>query len=521
VCDQRKSQTTTSVNVNFDASPATPRTGSFSARGPESCSRPYTALTVESQRQSLTARPWTSEEGSLGNELLRLSTPKEMGARPTTPQRHASHVGTRPPPIAVHILHCEPPMSGSAAAPMQPAPWTGRAPGARESTAFGPLPTSCGGSVRERLQFERNLAPIGDERVVSHTLAHSRAQQTTLVARIRASNMEVVKASALEYGCSSHQLAQFPGGLPNQSWVEREARPEKDWMRPTAPPTPRTTDEPSPRTVPVGALATPTAPISPAGPVGTLELFGGAVHHFDASRIYSASAATPRHGAIEAMCGKYGSTLHTGGGRIEELAAVAVNSEIDDWKEERRRHPARFRPRHARTNSFERLARGVAARPQRAGDRPRHPSKVVVSPEDEFGGGFERLSDDQCEALYAAAALLPATRRVAERMKLLREQPYLRRMAEKTAVEHRRHMMERFRINFVDANRDKNSFTHEAMKQQADKRAEKRAERDVRVARAQASMPIPRSVIPHTPQLASLAATTSHVPAAPGSSKES
>ena len=454
VCDPRKSQTTTSVNVNFDASPATPRTGSFSARGPESSSRPYTALTVESQRQCLTARPWTSEEGTSGN-ALRFSKPKELGSRPTTPQRHSSHAGARPPPIAVHILHCEPSMSGTAAAPMQPAPWTGRTPGAREGTAVGPLPSSCGGSVRERLQFERNLVPIGDERVVSHTLAHSRAQQSTMVARIRASNMEMVKASALEYGCSSHQLAHLPGGLPKQSWVERE-------VRPTAPPRTPRTDEPSPRPVPVCALAPPTAPISPAGPVGTLELFGGAVHHFDVSRLYSASGIPPRarHGAIEAMCGKYGSTLHTGGARIEELAAVAVHSEIDDWKEERRRHPARFRPRHARTNSFERLARGAAACPQRAGDRPRHPSRVAASPEDEFGGGVERLSDDQCEELYAAAASLPATRRVAERMKLLREQPYLRRKAEKTALEHRRHMMERFTINFVDANRDKNSFTH-------------------------------------------------------------
>ena len=381
-----------------------------------------------------------------------------MGARPTTPHDHSSHVGNlgnRPPPIAVHILH-GPPMSGSVAAPIQPAPWTGRTRGARESTPVEPPPSSCGGSVRERLQFERNLAPIGDEQVVSH----ARAQQSAMVAKIRASNMDGVKASALESACSGNQLATTSGGLPKQSWVER-ARVREDSMRPTVPPTLRT-DEPSPRAAPARALVPPSRPISPARQMGTLELFGGEVHHFDASRLYSASGVPPRHGAVEAMCGKCGSALHTGGARIEAVTAIAVRSEIDDWKEERRRYPARFRPRHARTNSFERLARGVTARPRPVGARPRHPSKRFVNPEDEFGGGVERLSDDQCEALYAAAASLPATRRVAERIKLLREQPYLSQKAEKTALEHKRHLIDSRTINFVDANRDKNNFTHGA-----------------------------------------------------------
>ena len=63
-----------------------------------------------------------------------------------------------------------------------------------------------------------------------------------------------------------------------------------------------------------------------------------------------------------------------------------------------------------------------------------------------------RLPDDECDQLYAQANALPAYRRVNTRLRLLREQPYLREQVEARARAHRKDMLARHTRNIVEDN---------------------------------------------------------------------
>ena len=178
---------------------------------------------------------------------------------------------------------------------------------------------------------------------------------------------------------------------------------------------------------------------SRTGP-STIELYGEEnILSIDVEELYAASAS--QIDAIAAMYPLPPRERYS----VPPLPPHPMDQVAADWRHAAKtaRHRRRNRPRDP--NAFDRMYRGDA--PPKSARARRHSADDA---HDE--PYYPRLPDDVCENLWSDTETLPASKRVAKRLQLLKEQPYLRERIVKAATRHHARREANLTVDFVKKN---------------------------------------------------------------------